>query len=422
MLPQDLHFFPRSLSETKCWNIVIYARELDSQKQKLSQACNANSSSISLKETLPEKSWVLEMPSRSFKFLFWGLCLLAIVLDCKHETVSTLEQAEKEIRANKTLKGKELLENYFSTIRPGEFLISRSTLKERREIKISQNRVRFFWKEGRFFKFFDLEKNISKVYSVSEEIQSFTINPNGLMGMIVLSNCNIILISFYSENNLEPISTPFQCNSNLVLSNSGKEIIGVANSKLVEYSLEKSKTRVLFSLNQFPSEFPKIPTRYFLANWNNGMILYSGNSGAYCMYYLQNQTSRLLTKTITIPKYFPFDAETGFLLKGGAGTYRIFEIKGTDPKPGTEIVSPDGVTSSWKIGSDFFYIDPDGILFKWNPKKKSQAVPVMARTVWGIGQDFILYENKRGELVLRKNEFGEEDSKALKLYLLQRMN
>ncbi|ABZ95640.1 Hypothetical protein LBF_3171 [Leptospira biflexa serovar Patoc strain 'Patoc 1 (Ames)'] len=365
------------------------------------------------------------------KFFFIVFVLFISFNNCQTKHESLVSEIEDLISKEKYEKALVLLQDRLSAIRSNAEILSKNKPNQPRLFALSEDRTKIVWTENKTLYFKDLVNDNRNSIELKLRPDSIQISANGNYVAIQypLKQYGGCALFGYStmDSSLEHESiVHIPCKTGMAISNSGDLLLYFFENQLfIEKTGKSSKPEKFLSSDLFPSPYPKLKIHYHISPIGNEYLVWSGVGGAYNLFFLNIESKRasLLSKDIVLPKFYYHNGNSGYVVGGKIGDLYFKEVlyhQGKSPSINRGIPIVTREAYSWKLtGKDEFITtnqnDPNQPM-KWKVSGKKEHFPFFIERLWGVAGDKIVYESRKGELVLDDLTFSEEDWKVYEYF------
>lgn len=359
------------------------------------------------------------------KLFSFHIPIVALFLfSCQSKHESLVSEIEDLISKEKYEKAMVLLQDRLSANRPTSEILSKNKPNQPRLFALSEDRTKIVWTENKTLFFKDLVNDNRNSIELKLRPDSIQVSANGNYVAVQYplkqyGGCALFGYST-SDSSLEHESiVHIPCKTGMTISNSGDLLLYFFENQLfVEKTGNSSKPEKFLSGDLFPTPFPKLKTHYHITSIGNEFLVWSGIAGSYNLFFLNLETKRvvLLSKDIILPRFYYNNGNSGYVVGGKIGDLYLKEVvyhQGKTPSINRGIPIVTREAFSWRMsGKDEFIAtnqnDPNQPM-KWKVSGKKEHFPFFIERLWGVASDKIVYESKRGELVLDDLVFSAED-------------
>ncbi|TGM02218.1 hypothetical protein [Leptospira jelokensis] len=365
------------------------------------------------------------------KFFFFIILTLFTLSHCQSKHESLVSEIEDLIAKEKFEKALVLLQDRLSSNRSSAEILSKNKPNQPRLFAVSEDRTKIVWTENKTLFFKDLVNDNRNSIELKLRPDSIQLSANGnyVAVQYPLKQYGGCALFGYSttDSTLEHESiVHIPCKTGMAISNSGDLLLYFFENQLfLEKTGKSSKPERFLSSELFPSPYPKLKIQYHISSIGNEYLIWSGVGGAYHLFFLNVESKRvsLLSKDIVLPKFYYNSGNSGYVVGGKIGDLYLKEViylQGKSPSINRGIPIVTREAYSWKLtGKDEFITtnqnDPNQPM-KWKVSGKKEHFPFFLERLWGVAGDKIVYESKRGELVLDDLNFSEEDWKIYEYF------
>ncbi|MCE9500092.1 MAG: hypothetical protein K8R21_06295, partial [Leptospira sp.] len=312
--------------------------------------------------------------------------------------------------------------------RQSDEVISGNKPQTPRILEMSGDRNRIVWTEDKKLIFRDLANPLVKTRDMGEFPESFSVSTEAEYALVSLklsngTGCRLKAISLVESKNQYDSGAYVSCKNKGSISSEGSVIYYFIDDNLYqEETKEPKKPKLIVPKEKLLAPFPKLKNRYLLFPTGKTFIIFAGNAGSYFLYWFNPKSDSVekIASDILSPKLFYADGKTAYLFGGSVGSVFLRELKYSSF--GKPVISKGFVISQpelnpWKTTKKSEFISGSGdSVYKWGPATKKQIFPMICERFWGVARDHIVYENKKGDLVLSNTEFTPDEWKILDLY------
>ncbi|MDF3820701.1 hypothetical protein P3G55_12360 [Leptospira sp. 96542] len=355
-----------------------------------------------------------------FRFLFISIFFVS----CQSRHESLVSEIEELIQKEKYEKALSLLQDRLASNKPTAEVLSKNRPNQPRLFSLSEDRTKIIWTENKTLfskdlvndKHFDLELKLRP-----DSIQS-SANGNYVSVQYPLKQYGGCALFGYStfKSSLEHESiVHIPCKTGMAISNTGDFLLYFfENNLFLEKTNQTSKPEKYLSGELFPSPYPKLKTQYQIAAIGNEYLVWSGVGGSYNLYYLNIESKKvsLVSKDIVLPRIYYHNGNQGYIVGGKIGDLYLKELNyqsGKVPTTNRGIPIVTREAFSWRLTAKDEFVtlnqnDPNQPM-KWKVLGKKEHLPFFIDRMWGVSGDRIVYESKKGELVVDNLSFTDED-------------
>lgn len=369
---------------------------------------------------------MLNLISHMRQFLFFSLILFILQCQNKYEAlksdVDVLIESEKFDSAREKIRAK--LEGLKST----DEIISSSKPLNPRILEMSNDRNRIVWTEDRKVIFRDLANPLVKSKETGDLLEWISVSSEAEFAIAAIklvngSGCRLKAISFLEPKETYDSGAFVACSNKGAISSDGARIYYFVDENLYEEETkEPKKPKLIVAKEKLLPPFPKLKNKFFIVPIGKSFLIFSGSAGSYFLYWFspKNNSVKNIAKDILSPKIFHSDGKSVYIIGGSVGSMLLREVKFTASGEPTVnkgfLIGPNEI-NPWSTTKRNEFISGYGdTVYRWGPGKKKQVYPIICERFWGVARDHIVYENKKGELVLANTEFSPDDWKILDLY------
>ncbi|WP_210416377.1 hypothetical protein [Leptospira idonii] len=356
------------------------------------------------------------------KFLRFSLFIFLVSCQSEHE--SLISEIDELIAKEKYEKALTLLQDRLSGNRNSAEVLSKSKPNQPRLLQVSEDRTKIVWTENKTLFFKDLINDTSKELELKLRPDNIQISTNSDYAIVQYplkqkGGCAIFAYSILDPTLEYESGVHIPCKTGMAVTSGGEQILYFFENDLyIENTYPPKKPKRYIASDFFPTAFPKLKANYQLATLGKDFLIWVGTGGSYNLYYLNFSNSKvsLLSKDIVLPRIFYNNGSSAYVVGGKVGDLYLREITyGPNKNPylskGTPISTREAI--SWKLsGKDEFISvnqnEPNQPM-KWKVLGKKEHLPFFLERLWGVSGDRIVYENKKGELVIDNLLFSQED-------------
>jgi len=339
-----------------------------------------------------------------------------------------LEEVNQYLEVQKFEKALTIIQNKLESKRDSDEVISRTSPKRERVLRMSEDRNRIVWSEDEKLIYRDIPNPMVKTKTLSALPFDFRISNNAEFALVSFrlkntKGCRMKAISMLNDDVDFDSGAHIACRNSGGITKDGKYIYYFIDESLYKEKTEPPRKPIkVLDASKIAPPFSKLRNKYSLLPIEDNFILMTGIAGSYNMYYLQtkNDTSELISKDILSPKLYYGNGNSFFAIGGKIGSWYLREVEysaGKKPKINKGFSISRREIEPWKTSNkkDFlsFY---NKSIYKWGPLAKKIEYPIQCERGWGVARDYIIYENKIGELVLANTTYSDEDWAVLDLY------
>lgn len=356
---------------------------------------------------------------------------IGFILFCQSKHDSLVIEIEDLISKEKYEKALVLLQDRLSSNKPTAEVLSKNRPNQPRLLVPSDDRTKVIWTENKTLFYRDLINDKSFQRELKLRPDSLVSSANGEYVAIQYplrqyGGCAVFGYSA-SDSNLEHESlVHIPCKTGMGITNQGDALLYFFEDDLfLERIGKQNKPEKFISGELFPTSFPKLKTHYHISPIGNEFLVWSGVGGSYNLFFLNIEQKKvsLVSKDIVLPRFYPHNGSSGYVVGGKIGDLYLKEVNyqsGRVPSisKGIPIVTREAF--SWRLsGKDEFITlnqnDPNQPM-KWKVLGKKEHLPFFIERLWGVSGDRIIYENKKGELVLDDLIFSQDDWDMYEFY------
>ncbi|TGL39132.1 hypothetical protein [Leptospira perdikensis] len=358
------------------------------------------------------------------KLFFLLISAVLFLFSCQSKHESLVSEIEDLIAKEKYEKALVLLQDRLSANRPTSEILSKNKPNQPRLFALSEDRTKIVWTENKTLYFKDLVNDSRNSIELKLRPDSIQVSANGNFVAVQYplkqyGGCALFGYST-SDSALEHESiVHIPCKTGMAITNSGDLLVYFFENQLfVERTGKSSKPEKYIIGDLFPTPYPKLKTHNHITSIGNEFLVWSGIGGSYNLFYMNLESKRvtLLSKDIILPRFYYNNGISGYVVGGKIGDLYLKEVvyhQGKTPSINRGIPIVTREAFSWRMsGKDEFIAtnqnDPNQPM-KWKVAGKKEHFPFFIERLWGVAGDRIVYESKRGELVLDDLNFSEED-------------
>jgi len=370
----------------------------------------------------------LKNKSIVYKHYIFIISLSLLISQCRSKHETFLEEVNQYLEVQKFEKALTIIQNKLESKRDSDEVISRTSPKRERVLRMSEDRNRIVWSEDEKLIYRDIPNPMVKTKTLSALPFDFRISNNAEFALVSFrlkntKGCRMKAISMLNDDVDFDSGAHIACRNSGGITKDGKYIYYFIDESLYKEKTEPPRKPIkVLDASKIAPPFSKLRNKYSLLPIEDNFILMTGIAGSYNMYYLQtkNDTSELISKDILSPKLYYGNGNSFFAIGGKIGSWYLREVEysaGKKPKINKGFSISRREIEPWKTSNkkDFlsFY---NKSIYKWGPLAKKIEYPIQCERGWGVARDYIIYENKIGELVLANTTYSDEDWAVLDLY------
>lgn len=342
-----------------------------------------------------------------------------------------MNEIEELIAKEKYEKALVLLQDRLSSNKPTAEILSKNRPNQPRLFISSEDRTKIIWTENKtlFYKNLITDSSHQKELKLRPDSIQTSANGQYVAVQYPLRQYGGCAIFGYSTSNSDiehESMVHIPCKTGMGISNNGDTLIYFFENNLFLERIGKvAKPEKLLPGELFSTSFPKLKTHFYIAPIGNEFLVWSGIGGSYNLYYLNVELKKvsLVSKDIVLPKIYHNNGNQAYVIGGKIGDLYLKEINyqsGKTPNISRGIPIVTREAFSWKLsGKDEFITmnqnEPNQPM-KWKVLGKKEHFPFFIERMWGVAGDRIVYENKKGELVLDDLNFSKEDWDMYEFY------
>jgi hypothetical protein len=357
--------------------------------------------------------------------IFSKFCLTILILFflnyCRSEHESFLEDVNQLLAVHKYEKALTLIQSKLESKRDSDEVISRTKPNRERVLRMSEDRNRIVWSEDEKIIFRDIPNPLVKTITLKEAPFDYRISNNAEFTLVSFrlkntKGCRMKAISLLNDD------LDFDSGAHIACRNSG----GITKDGsyiyyFIDESLYKEKTTTprkpikIIDSSKIVPPFPKLRNKYSLIPIKDDFLLITGIAGSYNLYYLitKSDSIELISSDIMSPKVFYGNGSSVFVISGKIGILNLREVdyaNNNKPKINKGFTISLKEIEPWKTSNKTEFISfYNNSVFRWGPMSKKKDYPILCEKAWGVGRDYLVYENKLGELVLSNTTYTDEE-------------
>jgi hypothetical protein len=352
--------------------------------------------------------------------------LIVIFLFCKNE--NRVSELDELIEKEKFNTAEDKIQTILETKKKSDEVLSSKKPVKNRILEVSNDRNRIVWLEDKQINFRDFANPMSKNLTFPDLPESLSISTEAEYALTSFplpsgSGCKMVNVSLIEPKPSYFSDTYINCKNRPAVSYDGSTIYYFINDNLYEESIfDPKKPKLLVSKEKFEVVYPNLKNKALIFPIAKSFIIFFGNAGAYILYWFNpmNNSIEKLGTEISSPKLYYANGKSAYLLGGVVGSVYLRELKFTSHgKPTLSagfLISSNDLNPFPTSQANQFISGKSGSIYKWGPGITKKTLPILAEKFWVVARDFIVYENKKKELILTSTEFTEEDWKILELY------
>ncbi|WP_420843368.1 hypothetical protein [Leptospira alstonii] len=355
-----------------------------------------------------------------FAIFFFNLC------KSSHETF--IEEIQELVEQEKYEKASEKLKEKLQSPKDRDELLSTDAPDSTRIIEFSNDRLKLVWTEDQKIFFQDLATGDNNSRSLDQLPSNLSLSQNANYALVEYTmqasgGCRYVAISLKDSSLSYEAGAQVSCKSRgSILPNGSKIYYFVDDNLYEEKTVEPRKPVLVLNKEKIVSPFPNLKTRFLMYPSGNSFLIFSGNAGAYNLYWFHpsQKTAEKIDKDILSPILYYGNGENAYYVGGEIGKLHLrrinFSSKGKPAVTKLFTVSRKEI-NPWKLSKkNEFLSGYSGKVHLWGPAKKSQNLPILCERVLLTGDDRIVCETEPGQLFLSKLDFQPEDWSIWKLY------
>lgn len=339
---------------------------------------------------------------------------------------SEVEKIDVLLSSEKFSKAEETARSRLSTRHSNDEYLSKEPAKDR-SVQFSNDRNRVVWTEGKQLQFRDLANPLSKTIGLNETAENLSVSSDAEHALISVSAangtaCRLLAVSILEKKKSYLSESFVHCKNQFGISKDGTRIYYIMDSSL--YTEETSDTKnhkVLLDKKHFPETVHSVRNRYYFRPVGHNFLIFSGDAGAYNVYWLDVRKNALERITdAASPLFYYGSGKNAYFIRGHIGSLSAQEISFS--AYGRPVLSDSFAvnvreTVLWPVSENNEFVSlVDGKAVLWAPGGKKKELPLLAKHIYLSARDNIIYETSEGYLMKTSMDFSEEDWKALELY------
>ncbi|TGM08927.1 hypothetical protein EHQ76_02975 [Leptospira barantonii] len=355
-----------------------------------------------------------------FSISFFNLC------KSSHETF--IEEIQELVEQEKYEKASEKLKEKLQSPKDRDDVLSTEAPDSPRIIEFSNDRLKLVWTEDQKIFFQDLAAGENNSRSLDQIPSNLSLSQNANYALVEYTmqasgGCRYVAISLKDSSLSYEAGAQVSCKSRGSILPDGSKIYYFVDDNLYEEkTVEPRKPVLVLNKEKIVSPFPNLKTRFLMYPSGNSFLIFSGNAGAYNLYWFHpsQKTVEKIDKDILSPILYYGNGESAYYVGGEIGKLHLrrinFSSKGKPAITKLFTVSRKEITP-WKLSKkNEFLSGYSGKVHLWGPAKKSQNLPILCERAFLSGDDRIVCETEPGHLLLSKLDFQPEDWSVWKLY------
>lgn len=347
---------------------------------------------------------------------------------CKSSHETFVEEIQELVEQEKYEKASEKLKEKLQFPKDRDELLSAEAPESTRIIEFSNDRLKLVWTEDQKIFFQDLAAGENNSRSLDQIPSNLSLSQNANYALVEYTmqasgGCRYVAISLKDSSLSYEAGAQVSCKSRGSILPDGSKIYYFVDDNLYEEkTVEPRKPVLVLQKEKIVSPFPNLKTRFLMYPSGNSFLIFSGNAGAYNLYWFHpfQKTAEKIDKDILSPILYYGNGESAYYIGGEIGKLHLRRINfSSKAKPViTKLftVSRKEI-NPWKLSKkNEFLSGYSGKVHLWGPAKKSQNLPILCERVFLTGDDRIVCEAEPGQLFLSKLDFQPEDWSIWKLY------
>lgn len=352
------------------------------------------------------------------------LMILILGLQCRKQT--EVEKIDVLLSSEKFSKAEETARSRLSTKHSNDEYLSKEPAKDR-VVQFSNDRNRVVWTEGRQLQFRDLANPLSKTIGLNETAENLSISSDAEHALISVSAangtaCRLLAVSILEKKKSHLSESFVHCKNQFGISKDGTHIYYILDSSLYAEETSGAKNhKVLLDKRYFPETVHSVRNRYYFRPIGNNFLIFSGDAGAYNVYWFDVRKNGMEKITdAASPLFYYGSGKNAYFIRGHIGNFNaqelLFSAYGRPTLSDSFSVSIKE-TVLWPVSENNEFVSlVDGKTVLWTPGGKKKELPLLAKHIYLSARDNIIYETSDGYLMRTSMDFSEEDWKALELY------
>ncbi|EKR75041.1 hypothetical protein [Leptospira noguchii] len=369
-----------------------------------------------LKQVFIKKNTILVL----FAIYFFNFC------KSSHETF--IEEIQELVEQEKYEKASEKLKEKLQFPKDRDELLSAEAPDSARIIEFSNDRLKLVWTEDQKIFFQDLAAGENNSRSLDQIPSNLSLSQNANYALVEYTmqasgGCRYVAISLKDSSLSYEAGAQVSCKSRGSILPDGSKIYYFVDDNLYEEkTVEPRKPVLVLNKEKIVSPFPNLKTRFLMYPSGNSFLIFSGNAGAYNLYWFHpfQKTAEKIDKDILSPILYYGNGENAYYVGGEIGKLHLRRINfssKTKPVITKLFTVSRKEINPWKLSKkNEFLSGYSGKVHLWGPAKKSQNLPILCERVLLTGDDRIVCEAEPGQLFLSKLDFQPEDWSIWKLY------
>ncbi|EMI63285.1 hypothetical protein [Leptospira noguchii] len=369
-----------------------------------------------LKQVFIKKNTILVL----FAIYFFNFC------KSSHETF--IEEIQELVEQEKYEKASEKLKEKLQFPKDRDELLSAEAPDSARIIEFSNDRLKLVWTEDQKIFFQDLAAGENNSRSLDQIPSNLSLSQNANYALVEYTmqasgGCRYVAISLKDSSLSYEAGAQVSCKSRGSILPDGSKIYYFVDDNLYEEkTVEPRKPILVLNKEKIVSPFPNLKTRFLMYPSGNSFLIFSGNAGAYNLYWFHpfQKTAEKIDKDILSPILYYGNGENAYYVGGEIGKLHLRRINfssKTKPVITKLFTVSRKEINPWKLSKkNEFLSGYSGKVHLWGPAKKSQNLPILCERVLLTGDDRIVCEAEPGQLFLSKLDFQPEDWSIWKLY------
>ncbi|MBM9499286.1 hypothetical protein JWG44_03360 [Leptospira sp. 201903071] len=355
-----------------------------------------------------------------FTVSFFNLC------KSSHETF--IEEIQELVEQEKYEKAADKLKDKLQSPKDRDEILSSEAPDSARVIEFSNDRLKLVWTEDQKIFYQDLSAGENNSRSLDQVPSNLSLSQNANYALVeypmqTSGGCRYVAISLKDSSLSYEAGAQVSCkNRGSILPDGSKIYYFVDDNLYEEKTVEPRKPVLVLNKEKIVSPFPNLKTRSLMYSSGNSFLIFSGNAGAYNLYWFHptQKTAEKIDKDILSPILYYGNGESAYYIGGEIGKLHLrrinFSSKGKPAITKLFTVSRKEIYP-WKLAKkNEFLSGYSGKVHLWGPLKKSQNLPILCERAYLSGDDRIVCETEPGQLILSKLDFQPEDWSIWKLY------
>ncbi|EMN01921.1 hypothetical protein LEP1GSC021_3902 [Leptospira noguchii str. 1993005606] len=347
---------------------------------------------------------------------------------CKSSHETFIEEIQELVEQEKYEKASERLKEKLQFPKDRDELLSAEAPDSARIIEFSNDRLKLVWTEDQKIFFQDLAAGENNSRSLDQIPSNLSLSQNANYALVEYTmqasgGCRYVAISLKDSSLSYEAGAQVSCKSRGSILPDGSKIYYFVDDNLYEEkTVEPRKPVLVLNKEKIVSPFPNLKTRFLMYPSGNSFLIFSGNAGAYNLYWFHpfQKTAEKIDKDILSPILYYGNGENAYYVGGEIGKLHLRRINfssKTKPVITKLFTVSRKEINPWKLSKkNEFLSGYSGKVHLWGPAKKSQNLPILCERVLLTGDDRIVCEAEPGQLFLSKLDFQPEDWSIWKLY------